>query len=147
MEEQIKETVKKLNLFSFVFLVLFIGSCILFNYDILPTGIWAGNANADYLSETVVVLLSLLVVPFSLRLFDLKLAKTDGMDVEKAIKSYFVWAMVRIALLYMTTLLNVAVYFLTQETKMFFCALMVFAITLYCNPGEKRMRRELKIEK
>lgn len=147
MDEKIKDVVRRLNLLSYLFFVVLVVVCILFELGILPQYLLKDNTIIQYVSTTIGVLLTIAVIPFSLKLFDLKLAKTDGLDSEQALKSYYKWAFIRIAALYIVILCDVIIYYLVVKSEMFFCALMVFAITLYCHPSVKRVCRELKIEK
>jgi len=147
MDEKIKDVVRRLKLLSYLFFVVLIVVCTLFELGVLPQYLLKDNTMAQYMCTTIGVLLSIAVIPFSLKLFDLKLAKTDGKDSEHALKSYYKWALIRIAALYIVTLCDVIVYYFVVKSEMFFCALMVFAFTLYCHPSVKRVRRELKIEK
>ena len=73
----------------------------LFEADILPKGVYAANAQMDYILQSIGILLTIGLIPFSLRIFSLNLVKrVKELPLQNALKSYRIWADVRICLLF-----------------------------------------------
>lgn len=146
MEEKIKKIVKYLNICFYSGWAGILMICVLFEIDLLPEGLWVGYMPVIYIGQSIAILASMAVIPFALKLFSLKLTKTNEMGLEPALHSYIRWANIRLFLLFASALIDMLVYYFTMETAMFFCALMVLATSLYCVPSEKRLRKDIKLD-
>lgn len=125
-----------------------IPACMAFLYetDILPKGLYAANAQMDYILQSVGILLTIGLIPFSLRIFSLNLVKrVKELPLQKALKSYRIWADVRICLLFVPAFLNLSFYYLTLNTTGLFCAAMALIASLFCVPSESRIKNELDL--
>lgn len=113
MEEQIKRAVRNLNISYIFFWVLPAFLLGAGEFELLPVGSLADNAQAVYYFETLGILLTALCIPLSLKLFSLVLI----------------------------------CYYLTLSTTGNLCMLIGLTASLFCLPGEKRLRNELHITK
>ncbi len=112
------------------------------------TGQLAGEVRATYALETVAILLTAICVPLSLRMFAWMMAKkVDKVGVEDALWLYRLCCMVRLALLEVPVVAGLLTYYTTWSYRGVLCALIALTASLFCLPGEQRLRRELHIEK
>lgn len=112
------------------------------------TGMYAEDVRATYQAEAVTILLTAICVPVSLKLFAWILAKKiDKVPIAQAIRLYVRWSGIRLLLLEMPVLLGFLTYYLMLSTQGVLCAFIGLTASLFCIPGEKRMRRELHIHR
>lgn len=99
-------------------------------------------------AETVTILLTAVLVPVSLKLFSWMLTKKiDVVAITGALRLYALWSGVRLALLAMPVLAGFLTYYMMLSNKGVLCALIALTASLFCLPGENRLRKELHIEK
>ena len=136
MEEKIKRVVSRTKM-MFVY------------FWLLPVlGAYAGDVRAAYFAETVTILLTAVLVPVSLKLFSWMLTKKiDVVAITDALRLYALWSGVRLALLAMPVLAGFLTYYMMLSNKGVLCALIALTASLFCLPGENRLRKELHIEK
>ena len=148
MEERIKRIVMYLKaLYAFCWIVpLLVG--IATEMDIPWVGAFAGDVRAAYGVETLVILLTVLCVPLSLKLFAWVLARRiDAVGIDRALRLYGVWSTVRALLLFLPALGGFLGYCLLLSNKCLLCGLIALVAMLFCVPGQKRLRSELHIDK
>lgn len=148
MEEQIKRVSSRLK-------ALYIG------YWLLPVilivigetggdwiGMYAADVRVTYFAETLAILLVAICVPVSLKLFAWVLTrKIDLVTLPEALRLYSRWSRLRIALLTLPVLAGFAVYYLMLSNTGVLCAFIALTASLFCLPGEGRLRKELHIHK
>ena len=92
------------------------------------------------------ILLTVCLIPLSLRLFSLNLVKRiKELPLQEALKSYRLWSEVRLALLMAPAILGISFYYLTLNTSGLFCACMALIASLFCVPSRKRLLAELDL--
>ena len=130
-----------------VFWFLIVLLAVLYEYEVLPQGILIEDPQTAYMLEVLGVLLVVGLIPFSLRLFSLSLVRcVKQRALADALVSYRRWSEVRLALLLVPALVNLAVYYWTLETTGLLCTAMVLVASLFCVPGKRRMESELNLE-
>lgn len=148
MEEQIKKTVSNLRIVYFCFwlvpvLLIICGECG-GNF----VGLYADNTRASYYMETLSILVTAACVPVSLKLFAWVLVKKiDQASITNALKLYTTWSFIRLGLLALPVWIGGIVYYLTLNSTGALCAAIGLTASLFCLPGEERLRQELHIEK
>ena len=148
MEEQIKRAVRNLNISYVFFWVLPAFLLGAGEFELFPVGTLADDVRATYYFETFGILLTAVCVPLSLKLFNLVLKKKiDHMTITLALKRYVQLSNVRLGLLEVAILLNLLCYYLTFSNTGNLCMLICLTASLFCLPGEKRLRNELHITK
>lgn len=115
-------------------------------------GDWVGMLAADvrftYFAETACILLSAICVPVSLKLFAWVLwKKIDHAALPDALRLYSLWSIVRMALLALPVLVGLIVYYFMLSNTGVLCAFIALTASLFCLPGEGRLRKELHIHK
>ena len=109
-------------------------------------GIYQGDAQMDYILQSISILLTMGLIIFALRMFNLNLVKRiKNLPLQEALKSYRIWSDVRLSLLFVPILLDFAFYYLTLNTTSLFCGLMALLATLFCVPSKNRIMNELDL--
>ena len=146
MEKQIKRAVRTLNISYIFFWVLPAFLLGAGEFELIPVGGLADDAEAVYYLETIGILLTAICVPLSLKLFSMVLKnKIDKLDVTQALKRYVLWSSIRLGILEIVVLFNLLCYYLTFSNTGNLCMLIGLTASLFCLPGEKRLRAELHI--
>ena len=141
MEEQIKRAVRILKACYAIFWAVPVAVVIWGEAGASWTGLLAGNVRMTYGAETIVILLTVLNVPVSLKLFARILSR------QIAISLYVRWSVWRLAMLFLPIACGMAGYYLLMSNNCLLCALIGLVASLFCVPGEQRLRRELNIDK
>lgn len=147
MEEQIQKITHKLKIEYILFWGLPLIVIMIGEFYSEWVGLYADDIRTAYLMETTGILLAACCVPLSLKLFSWVLTKKiDLVYFPKALNLYFCWSSVRILLLEVVALTNILIYYLTLSNTGLLCALISLTASLFCIPGEKRLRKELHID-
>lgn len=148
MEEQIKNVFKSLKIQYLSFWIAPLLLIVAGETELLPVGIKADSVRAVYVFETIGILLTAISVPLSLKLFSLVLSKKiDQLTFPIALNRYMLWGAVRLAVLEFAVVFNLAGYYLTLSNTGALCALIGLTASLFCVPSQKRMNKELHINK
>ena len=148
MEEQIKHVVARLKLLFIGFWLLPVIFIIVGETGGDWVGMYAADVRATYFAETLTILLVAICVPVSLKLFAWVLTrKIDMVSLPEALRLYSFWSKIRMLLLTLPMLVGFAVYYLMLSNKGVLCAFIALTASLFCLPGEGRLRKELHINK
>lgn len=148
MEEQIKQVVKRVKATYVYFWLLPILLVTFGESGGGWVGMYAGNVRATYFAETISILLVATCVPLSLKLFSWVLVKKiDAVAIQDALRLYSLWCGARLALLAIPVLAGFLTYYMMLSNKGVLCALIALTVSLFCLPGEERLRKELHIDK
>ena len=119
---------------------------VLYETGLYQEGLLAGNAQMEYILQSVSILLTIGLIPFALRMFNMNLVKRiKDLPLQQALKSYQTWSLLRLALLFIPAILALSFYYLTMNTTNLFCACMALIATLFCVPSENRIKNELDL--
>lgn len=146
MKEQIKR-ILKWQIVAFILVwALPLVYALLHETGVLSQGALAGDARMEYIFQTIGILMTIVLIPFALRIFNLRLVKRiQELPLQQALKSYRIWADVRLALLVVPALINLQFYYLTLNNTGLFCAAMSLVASLFCVPSESRIKNELDL--
>jgi hypothetical protein len=146
MKEQIKR-ILKWQIVAFILVwALPLVYALLHEAGVLSQGALAGDARMEYIFQTIGILMTIVLIPFALRIFNLNLVKRiQELPLQQALKSYRIWADVRLALLIVPALINLQFYYLTLNNTGLFCAAMSLIASLFCVPSESRIKNELDL--
>ena len=119
---------------------------VLYETGLYQEGMIAGNAQMEYILQSVSILLTIGLIPFALRMFNMNLVKRiKELPLQQALKSYQTWSLLRLALLLVPAIMALSFYYLTMNTTNLFCACMTLIATLFCVPSESRIKNELDL--
>ena len=142
MEEQIKKTAARVRTTFAYFWMLPILLVLLGETGGGLVGMYAGDVRATYMAETVTILLA------ALKLFSwVLIRKIDVVTLPEALRLYALWSGVRLALLAIPVLAGFFTYYIMLSSTGALCALIGLTASLFCLPGEGRLRKELHINK
>lgn len=139
------------------------------------TGLLSDNERAVYMGEALSILLTALCIPTSLKLFARAIRRfTDNADAgivlradiaadaegteavshaaighvvnASVLRRYILWSGLRIALLALPLWVSLGVYYLTLSNTGALCAVITLIASLFCIPGERQLRKELKVD-
>lgn len=147
MEQEIKQTSKQLKYLYIAFWFIAIAAVVLCEVFDEWGGKYADNDKAIYLGETILILLTIICIPFSLKYYARMLTnKIDKLGIADAIKAYRTINYLRLALLALPLWIGLYIYYQMLSTTGILCALIALTASLFCVPSEKRMRQELFIQ-
>mgnify|MGYP003374269686 CR=1 FL=1 len=148
MEERIKQTARCVRLNYLLFWALPLLCLLAGELGGGWVGLYAADVKAVYLAETLIILLAALCVPASLKLFAWMLDRQiDRATLPHALTLYVRWSVVRLLLLSLPVVGGLLIYYAMLSSKGLLCALIALTASLFCLPGEGRLRSELHIEK
>ena len=93
MEKELKRLIRILKAEYALMWVLTVLLAALYECDILPQGLFAGDAQMEYIMQVTSILLTICLIPLSLRLFNLSLTRhIAALPLKNALKSYRRWS-------------------------------------------------------
>lgn len=111
-------------------------------------GYYAGDVRTTYFAEALCILLAAICVPVSLKLFAWVLKRRiDVAAMGRALQMYVFWSGMRMVLLALPVIAGFLTYYAMLSTTGLLCGLIALTASLFCLPGEERLRRELHIER
>ncbi|ADY35616.1 hypothetical protein Bacsa_1027 [Phocaeicola salanitronis DSM 18170] len=146
MEKELKRLIRILKAEYALMWVLTVLLAALYECDILPQGLFAGDAQMEYIMQVTSILLTICLIPLSLRLFNQSLTRyVSLLPLPEALKSYRRWSEIRIALLLVLALIDLSAYYWTMNTTGLLCAGMTVIASLFCIPSKQRLLNELQL--
>ncbi len=148
MEKEIKKTTAHVKVAFACFWMISILLVISGEMRSSWVGLYVGNISATYMAETITILLTASCVPISLKLFSWVLTrKIDIAALPKALRLYALWSDIRLVLLSLPVLTGFFTYYMMLSTTGVLCGMIGLTASLFCLPGEERLRKELHIDK
>ncbi|MCI1646985.1 MAG: hypothetical protein LKI39_10745 [Bacteroides sp.] len=148
MEKQIKLITNRLKLIFILFWALPVLGVIVGETGEDWVGIYAGDVSTTYYAETLIILLTAICVPFSLKLFAVVMnKKIDKVTIPHALRLYWRWSCIRMLLLFLPVATGFMIYYMVLSNTGALCALISLTASLFCLPSEERLRKELHIDK
>ena len=120
-------------------------TCVLGELDIIPNGLWVSKGHQfEFYVEVVNVLMIIVCVPLSLKLFSLNTQRSlRRMDKDEALASYHHWSLVRLGLLLVCMEVGVLTYYLLIDTKGLLCAGIALIASFFCVPSTAKVKAHL----
>lgn len=144
---EIKRIIRRLWTEYVVVWLLAIGLFALNETGVLEEGGLAHDGRTSYVLQTATVLLTLCLIPVSLKMFSMALEKrVRPLPLPEALRAYLRWSEIRLALLAVVVMIGLTVYYSTLSSIGGLCALVGLLATLFCLPGEARLKGELNLE-
>lgn len=148
MEKKISRLLNCLKLEYCVFWFLCVLLVALYETDLLPQGVWVGDFRMEYVFKMIAVLMTVVLIPLSLRVFKSSLVRyVRLLSMEEALKSYRRWSEIRLAMLLAPALFDISVYYWILDTTTLLCGCMVLIASLFCVPGRERLLAELDLNR
>lgn len=148
MEEKIKKAIRFLRTSYVIFWIVPVVFVLVGETSDGWVGAYADDVRTTYYAETLSILLTAACVPLSLKLFAWVLyRRIDRVGIAYALQLYVFWSGMRLVLLALPLLAGFLTYYGMLSTTGLLCALIALTASLFCLPGEERLRRELHIER
>lgn len=113
---------------------------VLFESDLLPTGILKDDVGSDeFWAATIMELLTLCIIPVSLRLFKFGAVSRRLVSAESLLK----YGMVRMLMLCLPMLANTLLYYLCMNVAFGYMAIIVFLCLAFVLPTKTRCESEV----
>lgn len=113
---------------------------VLFETDVLPSGLMATEKQTEFLLTTLMELLTLASVYMSLRLF--KFEKVHQELVTRKADGLRRWGLIRLAILLLPMPLNTVLYYLFMNTTFGYMAIILAICLPFVYPSEARCEAE-----
>ena len=117
-------------------------TCILGELNVIPNGVWVSEGHQfEFYVEVVNVLLVIVCVPLSLKLFSLNTQRClRRMNKDEALASYHLWSLIRLGLLLVCMEIGVLTYYLLIDNKGLFCAGIALIASFFCVPSTAKVK-------
>lgn len=143
---EIKSIVRRLWAEYVAVWLLAAGLFLMNGTGIVEEGALAHDGRLCYVLQTATVLLTLCLIPVSLKMFGMALEKrVRPLPLPESLRSYLRWSEIRLAMLAVVVMIGLTVYYSTLSSIGGLCALVGLLATLFCLPGEERLRSELNL--
>lgn len=146
MIKLVKAVTRKLQVQYGLYIIGVVLLAIFHETDVITVGVYAGDAATEYALETFSILITIALVPLSLKLFSVKMEKKiQQVQLQKALVLYQKWSTIRLMILALVTYLNILIYYLTLNNIGGLCALIALTASVFCLPSERRVGEELQL--
>ena len=110
-----------------------------FETGYLTKGALAMNltANDMYYIEVSAIMLTIAIIPFSLKGFSRAMKKGTGLETNAFLKLYGKWSLTRMFLLFIALVANIFVYYGIEYDGAMYCAILSFGALIYSYPTGK----------
>ena len=117
-------------------------TCVLGELNVIPNGVWEPKGHQfEFYVEVVNVLLVIVCVPLSLKLFSLNTQRClRRMNKDEALASYHLWSLIRLGLLLVCMETGVLTYYLLMDNKGLFCAGIAPIVSFFCVPSTAKIK-------
>lgn len=136
-----KETSRKLMIPYIGSIILAAGMVVLYETQITLEGGLAGDVQGEFLTATVMELLTICSIPLALRLF--KFRKVRSIIEKEKEDGLFRMALIRMALICLPMLVNTLLYYLYMAPAFGYMAMVGFISMAFITPTVKRCDSEL----
>lgn len=145
-EKEIDQLMKALWIQVGVALGIALLLILLFEYDILPQGLLAGDVLMDYVLQITTILLTLVCIPFSLKLYSQAVSKhRPENDLSDGIRNLKHWSGRRLFTIALPLYVGIITYYLTMSVSNLFCALIAGITLTFCIPVRERVVEQIDI--
>jgi hypothetical protein len=135
-----KKTLRQLQTFMFSMIGITVVLVVLFETDVLPSGLMATEKQTEFLLTTLMELLTLASVYMALRLF--KFDKVHQELVTRKADGLRRWGLIRLAILLLPMPLNTVLYYLFMNTTFGYMAIILAICLPFVYPSEARCEAE-----
>ena len=140
-----KQVKRTLTILVWTFVALSLLAVVLFETDILPFGYYADTSTqAEFLLTTMMELLTLAVIPLSLKLFKFKGVRADL--VARKAASLKKWGLLRLLMLLVPMLVNTLLYYAYANTAFGYMAIVLLIVLPFVYPSMERCEAETTAE-
>ena len=139
-----KKTLRMLSAAFWGIIALNIIIALTFESNILPCGTLAGQegGSAEFVAATIMELVTICLIPFSLRLFKFRRVAKELTSADALRRM----AMIRMSLLCIPMTVNTVLYYLFMNVAFGYMAIILFLCMLFIVPTKERCLSEIHTE-
>lgn len=101
------------------------------------------NTNSDFLSASIMEVITICFIPVSLRLFKFGVIRQAIKDDKTPLlNTFFAYSLVRLEMLLMPMLVNAVLYYVFMNVAFGYMAIILFLSTLFIFPTQERCEQE-----
>ena len=131
-----KKVSKQLTAFYIAQIVIALVIIVLFETDVLPTGIKADDKQSDFVLTALMEIISLGAAFFGLRLFKFKAIHNDLVSRKET--AMWKWGMARLIILEAPMVINTLLYYFYMNTTFGYLAIILLLCLPFVFPSEGR---------
>ena len=135
-----KKVSKQLTAFYFAQIVIALVIIVLFETDVLPTGIKADDKQSDFVLTALMEIISLGAAFFGLRLFKFKAIHNDLVSRKET--AMWKWGMARLIILEAPMVINTLLYYIYMNTTYGYLGIMLLLCLPFVFPSVGRCLAE-----
>lgn len=115
---------------------------LLYETDLLPTGVWEGDTESEFIVLSLMELLTICLIPLALRLFRFKHIRRQLSTAGSNLVALSRWGTVRLLLLTLPMVVNTWLYYLYMHTAFGYMAIILLLSLLFVTPSKSRCHEE-----
>lgn len=144
--EEVKKMIRHLRIQYLLLWFLAILLCCAYEVGFWEEGVLVGDSFSEYVLQVLGILLTLLLIPFALKMFRLAIVKrVSNLPFEQAIRSHRRWSEIRLAVFAVVVLVNLSIYYWTLNTIGLLCASIGALASFFCWPSFEQIKNELDL--
>lgn len=124
----------------YVLLLLSVLFVILFENELLLPGGWADEASRQFVFQSVMEVVSVVVIPVALYLFKMKKVERDLR--QRGARALNSWGSLRVLLIGLPMLINTLLYYLFMSVAFGYMAIILFLCIIFIYPSKERCRQD-----
>lgn len=146
MTEQLNHLLRVLRIQYGLFILIPLLIVVAFETGFFYEGLYAVDEGMQYVLGTSGILLTIALIPGSLKLFSTIMEKyNNDLPLPDAMKLYEKWSGIRLLLLEIVFICGVFIYYLTLNNLGALCALIAVIASFFCLPSKNKVKTELEI--
>lgn len=114
---------------------------LLYETELLPTGIWAEEHSVEFVVLSIMELITICLIPLSLRLFKFGRIHSQ-LTGENNVEALNRWGSIRILMLTIPMMVNTLLYYLFMHTAFGYMAIILLLSLLFVTPSKSRCYEE-----
>lgn len=105
-------------------------------------GTYAGAVNLEYITKSIMILLTLVSIPLSLKFFKIKFIRKKYDAADDRLQKYKELALIRLEVLILPMLLNTLLYYLFMSPSFGYMAIILLICLCFLTPSKSRIKQE-----
>ena len=139
-----KQVGKILTINYFIILALTLAVIVCGENDwLINVGIMHSNKNSDFMMTSLMEIITICLIPVSLRLFKFKnIRNAIQSDNTEFHSSFIAWALIRFDMLQIPMIVNVILYYMYMNVAFGYMGIILFLASFFIFPTEERCKFE-----
>ena len=144
MTNQIKKVKKQLTALLWTCILIAVAIMAMFESNVVLPGGMAGDINAEFVTASVIELVTLAVIPIAMWLFKWKKVKSQLKECPH--RALLKWGSLRLMLLCLPLIASVVAFYLFQKPAFGYLALVLALCLFFVYPSKQKCLQETNID-